>query len=282
MLSPDTDSSRLIDLNRRAAQPPRRAWGRVWLIGAGPGDPDLITVAGLKLLQAADVVVHDRLGAPALLVECRQDALKIDVGKRAGKHALPQSEINALLAQHAMAGRNVVRLKGGDPFIFGRGGEEMVMLRQLGVQVDVVPGVTAASACAAATGIPLTHRGLASEVSMITAHHREGAPGCDWAQLASQPNRTLVFYMGLTQAQSISHGLLSHGMPGNTPAALISNGGTCKQQALRCTLETLPQTACSTSLVSPCLIVVGAVVNLAHPHRIARHDYQEKVAQWAA
>lgn len=282
MPAPDEYTSSLIDLNRCIATPPRRGWGRVWLIGAGPGDPDLITVAGLKLLRAADVVIHDRLGAPALLVECRQNAIKIDVGKRAGKHALPQAEINALLAQHAMAGCKVVRLKGGDPFIFGRGGEEMMVLRQLGIQVDVVPGVTAASACAAATGIPLTHRGLASEVSMITAHHREGAPGCDWPRLAAQRDHTLVFYMGLTQAQHISEGLLGHGMPGNTPVALISNGGTDKQHAIRCTLDTLPEAACSSNLVSPCLIVVGAVVNLANPHRVARHEFRDKAAQRAA
>ncbi|NYT68923.1 uroporphyrinogen-III C-methyltransferase [Pusillimonas noertemannii] len=282
MLAPDPHTSNLLALNRRAAAPPKRAWGRVWLIGAGPGDPDLITVAGLKLVRAADVVVHDRLGAPALLAECRDDAVKIDVGKRAGKHALPQPEINALLAQHAMAGRTVVRLKGGDPFIFGRGGEEMLVLRQLGIQVDVVPGVTAASACAAATGIPLTHRGLASEVSLVTAHHRDGAPGCDWAELASGRDRTLVFYMGLSQAQQISAGLLGHGLPANTPVALISNGATAEQEALRCTLDTLPQAACSKKLASPCLIVVGAVVNLAHPRRVARHEQTEEAALWAA
>lgn len=282
MLAPDPHTSNLLALNRHAAATPKRAWGRVWLIGAGPGDPDLITVAGLKLIRAADVVVHDRLGAPALLAECREDAVKIDVGKRAGKHALPQPEINALLAQHAMAGRTVVRLKGGDPFIFGRGGEEMLVLRRLGIQVDVVPGVTAASACAAATGIPLTHRGLASEVSMVTAHHRDGAPGCDWAELASGRARTLVFYMGLSQTRTIAEGLLGHGLPANTPVALISNGATAEQEALRCTLDTLPQAACSKKLVSPCLIVVGAVVNLAHPRRVARHEPTVEAALWAA
>ncbi|MDX3896239.1 uroporphyrinogen-III C-methyltransferase [Pusillimonas sp.] len=282
MLAPDPHISNVPDLNRRIAALPKRAWGRVWLIGAGPGDPDLITVAGQKLIRSADVVVHDRLGAPALLVECRPDALKIDVGKRAGRHTLPQSGINTLLAQHAMAGRNVVRLKGGDPFIFGRGGEEMMMLRRLGIQVDVVPGVTAASACAAATGIPLTHRGLASEVSMIAACHREGAPGCDWAQLAAQRDRTLVFYMGLSQARQISEGLLGHGLPGNTPVALVSNGGTAEQEALCCTLDTLPQAAYSAKLASPCLIVVGAVVNLAHPQRVSQHGLAKEVALWAA
>src|SRR5690606_13572885 len=271
MLSPDNSLSYPLNVFAKPNTDTASEWGRVWLVGAGPGDPELITVAGLKLIKNADVVVYDRLGAPALLSECRPDAIKVNVGKSSGRHAMAQPGINALMAQHAMAGRNVVRLKGGDPFIFGRGGEEMVMLRSLGIQVDIVPGVTAASACAATTGIPLTHRGLASEVSMITAHHREGAPGCDWPRLAAQRDRTLVFYMGLTQAQSISEGLLGHGMPGSTPVALISNGGTDKQQAIRCTLDTLPEAACASSLVSPCLIVVGAVVNLANPHRVARH-----------
>ncbi|WP_397474951.1 uroporphyrinogen-III C-methyltransferase [Pusillimonas sp.] len=278
MSSSNKFSANLLCLARGKQAP---IWGRVWLIGAGPGDPDLITVAGLRLLKAADVVVHDRLGAPALLCECRPDALKINVGKRAGHHAVPQADINALLAQHAMAGRSVVRLKGGDPFIFGRGGEEMLMLRQLGIQVDVIPGVTAASACAASTGIPLTHRSLATEVSMITAHHREGAPGCNWAQLAAQRERTLVFYMGLSQAHEISNGLVSNGLPGNTPVALISNGATPDQQALRCTLDSLAETARCSKLVSPCLIVVGAVVNLAN-HRVAKFEPSQEATQWAA
>src|SRR5690606_36273990 len=166
-------------------------------------------------------------------------------------------------------------------FVFGRCGEEMLVLRQLGIQVDIVPGITAASACAAATGIPLTHRGLASEVSMITAHRREGVPGCDWAQLAAQHDRTLVFYMGLSQARDISQGLLRHGLPGNTPVALISNGGTADQQALRCTLDTLPQAACSRKMVSPCLIIVGAVVSLAS-RRVVKHPHSDEAAQWAA
>jgi len=278
MTSPDGSPSWLIALNRPAAPPRARPWGRVWLIGAGPGDPDLITVAGQKLLRAAEVVIHDRLDAPALLAECRPDALRIDVSERAGRRAPPQAEINALLAQHAMAGNKVVRLKNGDPFIFGRGGEEMLVLRQLGIQVDIVPGITAASACAAATGIPLTHRGLASGIAFVTAHQHEGAAGCDWAQLAAQRDRTLVFYMGLSEAQSIAEGLVGQGLPPNTPVALISNGATHEQQALRCTLDTLPRTARSGSLASPCLMVVGAVVNLANPRRAPRHEPMDEAA----
>lgn len=273
---------RTVNLSPSAAMPARPAQGRVWLVGAGPGDPDLITVAALKVLQTADVIVHDRLGAPALLSECRPDALTINVGKRAGRHVMPQEEINALLARHAMAGKLVARLKGGDPFIFGRGGEEMMALRQRGIRVDIVPGITAANACAAAAGIPLTHRELASEVSMITAHQREGAQGCDWARLAAQPDRTLVFYMGLSQAGEIAHGLMQHGLASHTPVALISNGATPAQMALRCTLGSLPDNAHHKGLVSPCLIVVGAVVDLADPHRVAQAVSTCEASQWAA
>lgn len=279
---PDIAGRRSSQTDRRVAPAANHAWGRVWLVGAGPGDPDLITVAGLKRLQAADVVIHDRLGAPALLGECRADALNIDVGKRAGRHAVPQEEINALLALHAMAGRMVVRLKGGDPFVFGRGGEEMLALRQLGIQVDVIPGITAASACAAATGIPLTHRGLASEVSLITAHQRDGTPGCDWARLAAQDDRTLAFYMGLSQAADIAEGLLRHGRPGDTPVALISNGATPRQQALRCTLDTLDPVARTAGLVSPCLILVGAVAGLADPALVTQAETVRQAARRAA
>lgn len=244
---------------------PPRAAGCVWLVGAGPGDPDLITVAGLKRLRLADVIVHDRLGAPALLGECRADAVKIDVGKRPGCHPVSQRDIHALLIRHAAAGRQVVRLKGGDPFIFGRGGEEVLALRQAGIRVEVVPGVTAASACAAAAGMPLTHRGLASEVSLIAAHQRVGAPACDWPALAARRSGTLVFYMGLSQAGHIARGLLRHGRPGGTPVVLVSAGATARQRVLRCTLASLEDTVLQAGLASPCLILVGEVAALADP-----------------
>lgn len=268
--------------SREAGGRPMRVPGRVWLVGAGPGDPDLITVAGLKRLRAADVVVHDRLGAPALLGECRTDALRIDVGKQAGRHPVSQGDINALLVRHAAAGREVVRLKGGDPFIFGRGGEEMIALRQAGIPVEVVPGITAASACAAATGIALTHRGLASEVSLVAAHQRAGAAGCDWASLAARRDRTLVFYMGLSQAADIAQGLLRHGRPGGTPVVLVSDGATPRQRALRCTLDCLARTARYGGLASPCLILVGEVGAMADPRAVVLAEAGEEVAKWAA
>lgn len=239
--------------------------GTVWLVGAGPGDPDLISLRGLKLLQQADVVVYDRLVAPELLEHTRDDAICVYVGKRRSLHSVPQDEINALLLRHAKAGRMVLRLKGGDPFVFGRGGEEMLELRRHGIKVLVVPGITAASGCAAATGIPLTHRELAGGVSLMTAHRCDGAQPHDWAALTADPHRTLVFYMGLSEVQSICEELMLHGMPADTPAALISEGTTVRQRALRCTVATMPARAACAGLASPCLIMIGKVVTLADP-----------------
>lgn len=248
-----------------ASRNPSDGVGHVWLVGAGPGDPELITVRALKLLQAAEVVVHDRLAAPELLRHCRCDALLIPVGKQRNRHTLPQEDITALLIAHARQGRLVVRLKGGDPFIFGRGGEEMMALRRHGIRVGIVPGITAASGCAAATGIPLTHRDFAAGVSLVTAHRCEGAQDGDWSALAADRQRTLVFYMGLAQAGRVSRQLLQHGLPGATPVALVSQGSTPRQKAVRCTLDTLADAAAQNSLESPCLILVGDVVALADP-----------------
>ncbi|RIY41209.1 uroporphyrinogen-III C-methyltransferase [Neopusillimonas maritima] len=242
--------------------------GQVWLVGAGPGDPDLITVKALNVLRAADVVIYDRLIAGDLLNYCPPQSIKLYVGKQRSRHSVPQSQINQLLVEYAQSGKKVVRLKGGDPFIFGRGGEEMMALRAHGVQVDIVPGITAASGCAAATGIPLTHRDHAGAVSLMTAHRCDGATDCDWASLTADRQRTLVFYMGLAQAQHISTELILHGLPGNTPAALISKGSTTQQKAVSCTVETLAKAATQEGLTSPCLIMVGSVVQLADPARI--------------
>lgn len=253
--------------------------GHVWLVGAGPGDPDLITLRAVKLLKAADVIVYDRLVDPELLDYSRPDAEKIYVGKRRSRHSVPQDEINALLIDRACRGSVVVRLKGGDPFIFGRGGEEMTALRRHGITVSVVPGITAASGCAAATGIPLTHRDHAAGVSLMTAHRCEGAQGYDWASLTADRQRTLVFYMGLAQAQTISTELILHGLPADTPVALVSRGSTPRQTAIRCTLHTLPVAADDPSLASPCLIVVGDVVELADPVRVS--TFQKKAAACA-
>lgn len=237
--------------------------GHVWLIGAGPGSADLISVRGLKLIQQADVLVYDRLVSNELVEQAPAKALKLYVGKQRSMHSVPQDQINALLVSHARRGSKVIRLKGGDPFIFGRGGEEMQELRDKGVQVSIVPGITAASGCAAATGIPLTHRDLAAGVTLMTAHRCEGAQGFDWSSLTADRQRTLVFYMGLAQAQTIRNELMLHGMPGTTPVAMVCGGTTSVQRAIRCTLHDMPVVAASQELSSPCLIMVGDVVSLA-------------------
>lgn len=260
----------LPDVRMNAVHPaPSGRMGHVWLVGAGPGDPDLITVKGLRALQGADVVVYDRLACTDLLAHCRPDAVRVSVGKQAGLHSVSQSGIHALLIAHARAGRRVVRLKGGDPFIFGRGGEEMIALRQQGIPVSVIPGVTAASGCAAATGIPLTHRDLAAGVSLVTAHRQENAAALDWAALAADRQRTLVFYMGLSQADHVGMELMLHGLPGTTPVALIACGTTSAQRAVRCLLADLGAVARHCGLVSPCLIMAGQVVALADPDLVA-------------
>jgi uroporphyrin-III C-methyltransferase len=237
--------------------------GQVWLVGAGPGDPELITVKALRLIQQAEVIIHDRLVAPALLKECPAGALLIDVGKRPGHHAVPQSGIEALLVQHAMRGKRVVRLKGGDPFIFGRGGEELATLRAAGIRTEVVPGITAAAGCAAAAGFPLTQRHVADSVCLTTAHYSDDQDHSNWVALAADPARTLVFYMGLSQLANIRSQLIAHGLSAETPAALIENGTTDAHRQVFCLLNDIDQVADREALRSPCLLVVGKVVPLA-------------------
>jgi uroporphyrin-III C-methyltransferase len=241
----------------------KKSAGRVWLVGAGPGDPELITVKALRLLQQAEVVIHDRLVAPALLEECARDALLIDVGKRPGHHAVPQSGIEALLIHHAMRGKRVVRLKGGDPFIFGRGGEELATLKAAGIRTEVVPGITAAAGCAAAAGFPLTQRHVADSVCLTTAHYSDEQDHSNWAALAADPARTLVFYMGLSQLANIREQLIAHGMSAETPAALIENGTTDSHRQAFCILNDIDQVAAREALRTPCLLIVGKVVALA-------------------
>ena len=235
----------------------------VHLVGAGPGDPDLLTVKALRLLQGAEVVVYDRLVAPAILELIPPGAARIYVGKADRRHTLPQDEINALLVKLALSGHRVVRLKGGDPFVFGRGSEEAEHLAQQGIAFEVVPGVTAASGCAAGFGIPLTHRGLASGVRFVTGHCRDGQTlALNWASLAD-PDTTLVIYMGLTTLPEISRRLIEAGLPPDTPAAAIAGGTMPRQTLCRGTLADLPAKAAARTLEAPVLIVVGRVVALA-------------------
>ncbi len=235
----------------------------VHLVGAGPGDPDLLTLQAVKVLSAADVVVYDRLVSGRILDLIGPGATRIFVGKAASNHHLPQHDINALLVRLAKSNHTVVRLKGGDPFIFGRGSEEAEYLARHGVPFTVVPGITAASGVSAALGIPLTHRGLATGVRFVTGHAQDGRPlDMDWKSLADEQT-TLVFYMGLANLAEISARLIEHGLPGDTPAAAIARGTMDGQRQCRSALAELPDLVASLDLAAPVLLVVGRVVALA-------------------
>ena len=235
--------------------------GEVYLIGAGPGAPDLLTFRALRLMQQADVVVYDHLVSPEILDLARRDSEKIYVGKQREKHTLPQESINNLLADLAKAGKRVVRLKGGDPFIFGRGGEEIETLMQQGINFQVVPGITAASGCATYAGIPLTHRDHAQSCTFVTGHLKDNSINLNWTQLAA-PNQTIVVYMGLVGLEKICQSLMAHGSSKDLPIALVQQGTTANQRVVTGTLETLPGTIASLNIKPPTLIIIGTVVNL--------------------
>lgn len=237
--------------------------GKVTLVGAGPGDPELLTIKGWKALEQAEVVVYDRLVSPALLERIPSAARRINVGKEAGHHSVPQAQINQILLEEALAGRNVVRLKGGDPFIFGRGGEELEALAQAGVEFAEVPGITSAIAAAAYGGIPATHRDYASSLHIVTGHAREGKlPDIDFEALV-RTKGTLVFLMGVTALPAIVSGLLGAGMDRGTPAAMIERGTLPGQRRCDATLGTLTERAAEMGIRSPALIIVGGVCALA-------------------
>ncbi len=235
--------------------------GEVTLVGAGPGDPELVTLKGLRALQDADIIFHDRLVPQAVLDLARRDATRISVGKTAGGAGTSQDTINGLLIAHAREGKRVVRLKGGDPFMFGRGGEELEALAAAGIAFSVVPGVTAAAGVAAYAGIPLTHRDHAHSVSFVTGHADKNGVEPDWRSLAG-PAQTIVFYMGLARAAHIAERLVAHGAPGTRPAAIVARGTAPEQRVHTTTLGALAATGPDPDVDSPALLVVGDVVTL--------------------
>lgn len=252
---------RLLDGARHEGMPT----GMVHLVGAGPGDPDLLTLKAHRLLQRADVVVYDRLVSPEVLALARRDAERILVGMRGALPRVPQDEINQRLITLAQAGHTVVRLQGGDPLMFGSGGEEIAALMRAGIAVEVVPGITAALGCAASAGIPLTHRDHAQSCIFVTGRSKDGEIMLDWTSLA-RPRQTIVLYMGLETLPIVTRQLIRHGLPSATPVALIENGTTEQEQRVVGTLGTIEQQAMRMKLYGPTLCIIGEVIALALSH----------------
>lgn len=238
-----------------------QAAGRVYLVGAGPGDPELLTLRAVRLLGQADAIVYDNLVSPDILKLALPQAQKIYAGKRRNEHTMRQEQINLLLVKLAREGKKVVRLKGGDPFIFGRGGEEMEVLAEHGIAFEVVPGITAACGVASYAGIPLTHRDHAQSCLFVTGHLKDGSANLDWEALV-RARQTVVIYMGLNALGDICRQLIRHGAPADRPIALVQHGTTATQQVLTGTLADLPDQVAGSGFTSPSLIIVGDVVKL--------------------
>ena len=239
----------------------KKSEGEVYLVGAGPGDPDLLTFRALRLMQQADIVLYDRLVHPSIIDLVRRDAQKIYVGKEKDNHSVRQEEINKLLVKYANEGNRVLRLKGGDPFIFGRGGEEIDTLVDENISFQVVPGITSASGCSAYSGIPLTHRDHAQSCIFVTGHQKDGELNLNWEKLI-QPNQTIVFYMGLVSIDIICSKLIKHGLESKTPCAIVQQGTTPNQKVFVSNLGEMPQLAKKEKPIAPTIFIIGYVVNL--------------------
>ncbi len=263
MLFAGQDKAALQALEQQLSDPETHAQrrGEVYLVGGGPGDPDLLTFRALRLMQQAEIVLYDRLVAPVIVDLCRKDAERIYVGKREDRHAIAQEEINQLLVRYARAGKRVLRLKGGDPFIFGRGGEEIETLMEEGISFQVVPGITAASGCASYAGIPLTHRDYAHSCLFITGHMKEGKLDLNWESLV-QPQQTLAVYMGVKGVDLLCRELINHGMAPETPAAIIRQGTRPTQRTYIGMVNTLPEIVVSEDITPPSMLIIGDVVKL--------------------
>ena len=240
---------------------PARASGTVYLVGCGPGDPELLTLRAYRLMQGADVALYDHLVSDEVMALLPASVERVYVGKERDRHTMPQEAINELLVRHARAGKRVLRLKGGDPFVFGRGGEEIDTLAAQGVAFEVVPGITAALGVASYAGIPLTHRDYAQSCLFVTGHRKEDGFEMDWHAL-TRPRQTVVVYMGLLGLPALCDGLVTHGMPADTPAAVVQQGTTHAQRVVTGTLRTLAQKVAEAMLTPPTLMIVGDVVRL--------------------
>jgi uroporphyrin-III C-methyltransferase/precorrin-2 dehydrogenase/sirohydrochlorin ferrochelatase len=235
--------------------------GEVYLVGAGPGDPDLLTLKALRLMHKADIVLYDRLVSKEIMARLRPDAEKIHVGKQRQNHPVPQEEINELLIKHARAGKKVLRLKGGDPFIFGRGGEELARLAEAHIPFQIVPGITAASGCASYAGIPLTHRDHAQSVQFVAGHMKDGELDLQWEQLIA-PQQTLVFYMALVSLELICEQLIARGKDRDTPVAVVQQGTTNNQRVVEGNLANIAERVAASELQAPTITIIGEVVRL--------------------